>query len=596
MKIFKNRKYLIIIALILVAAVAGALLIGGNAAKSSTTASEQRTAVATRGTLNVTLSGSGTVSPTLRKDITVKVEGEVEESFLEEGKVVKAGDILLKLKDNDAQLALKKLENSVKQKELELGERNVQNGALSINAPISGRVTGLSVKEGDTVNKGTVLMTVIDENSFQTRVTFENATSSQFSGINTVQLHIPDFMATVTGQIESLAQDGSNLHAVVTVDNPGALESGISAWVEAKTGSGSITSTEGILEAHHQVTVKADAMGTVSNLLAYNGQKIGKNNLLLTLSGEDLVYTLEEEQLALEQSYIELQQAREKLENTTLRAPFDGVITSVTDLSKGDGIKAGTKVGVINNDDEMTFTVNIDELDISQIQTGQNVFVTADALEDSTTSPIEGKVTAVAQEGTSNNGVTSYPVTVTIPGSEKLKSGMNVDAVIQIFSKGNALLVPIEAVQKQGNGYMVWVKGNASSDAIKMGENPPGGQRGTGGIDIDNMTDEERKAMRQKFEAQGSSGTAAQKNRQNAASNYYSGAVAVRVNIGQHNETYMEITEGLDEGDTVILPALVSNSSNSKSSTFTLPMGGGGPAGGFGGGSIPGNTGNRRGN
>jgi multidrug efflux pump subunit AcrA (membrane-fusion protein) len=45
--------------------------------------------VAEKGTLNITLSGSGTISPVNRKEIVVVVDGVVTENYLEEGKSFK---------------------------------------------------------------------------------------------------------------------------------------------------------------------------------------------------------------------------------------------------------------------------------------------------------------------------------------------------------------------------------------------------------------------------------------------------------------------------------------------------------------------------
>lgn len=589
-KLLKNRKMLIIIGVVLIAAAAGIIIFLSRSVKTGGTASGQRTTTVKRGELNITLSGSGTVSPVNRKEMTAAIDGVVTESYLEEGKSFKEGDVLVKFNDSDVQLSVKKLENALNQKRLELADidSNISNGAIHITAPFTGLITELDVKEGDEAEKDKALLTIVDDSLLQASVVFENASMSQFKGLSGVKVSIPDFMASLTGKIKLLTQDGSNVNAVITVDNPGALTSGISVWAEAGTSSGSAASTEGVLEYVNREVVKAQFSGTISNLSVMNGMKVTQGKTLMSITGETLPYSIESAQLELEQAQVELKLAQEKLEFYTIKAPFDGVAVTVANLDPGDSVKAGASIAVMMDTSQWTFDLSIDELDISKVETGQKVKVTADALEDET---VEGTVTAVAPEGESTNGVTSYNVTVTIPGVENLKSGMNVDAIIQIYTKEDALLVPVEALQKRGDGYIVWVR--------KAGAK-------TGGQSI---SPESKDPAQGENQASGGnpampSGNLARASGKASDNNYYSGATPVPVKVGMHNETYAEITEGLSEGDTVILPALVSNSGSGTTSTenrggagFAVPgMGGGAPVGGMPAGGMSGGMSGRRSN
>lgn len=105
----------------------------------------------------------------------------------------------------------------------------------------------------------------------------------------------------------------------------------------------------------------------------------------------------------------------------------------------GDKVQNGSSasaLAVIYDMSSVTFQMNIDELDISNVKTGQTVEVTADAFENE---KFSGKVTNISLEGTSSNGVTYYPVTVTLDEVGGLLPGMNVDGVIIVDSVENAL-------------------------------------------------------------------------------------------------------------------------------------------------------------
>ena len=83
------------------------------------------------------------------------------------------------------------------------------------------------------------------------------------------------------------------------------------------------------------------------------------------------------------------------------------------------------------------------------MKVGQKVEVTADAFEDQT---FEGTVTKVSMEGTAANGVTYYPVTVTMTEYGDLLPGMNVTGVI-ILDEGR--------VPDSGGEYFAHVGGRA---------------------------------------------------------------------------------------------------------------------------------------
>ncbi len=147
--------------------------------------------------------------------------------------------------------------------------------------------------------------------------------------------------------------------------------------------------------------------------------------------------------------------------------------------------------------DELEFQAQMDELDIPNIKIDQVVKVTVTALPDKT---FTGKVKTIADQGQAQNGVSSFPVTISLDNTDGLKSGMTADASILVNEKKDALYVPIEAVQKDDdNRYYV-------------------------------MTPKKEKEGRTKKEKQ-------------------------FVETGLHNEDNIEITKGLKKGDTVILPS-----------------------------------------
>lgn len=87
----------------------------------------------------------------------------------------------------------------------------------------------------------------------------------------------------------------------------------------------------------------------------------------------------------------------------------------------------------------LEMTLNVDELDISDVEVGQIVTITADAVEDTV---YTGVVTNVSVAGNTSGGIATYPVTIRIDETDGLRPGMNVDAEIVISSAEDVLAVP----------------------------------------------------------------------------------------------------------------------------------------------------------
>jgi multidrug efflux pump subunit AcrA (membrane-fusion protein) len=202
-----------------------------------------------------------------------------------------------------------------------------------------------------------------------------------------------------------------------------------------------------------------------------------------------------------------------------ITAPADGTVTSIG-VSDGDRVSKGQVIAHITNYEDLQTTVQIDELDIPKVKVGQTASIKVNAFPDTT---YTGKVTAVANEGTVSNGVSTFDVTVHMNKPTNVKVGMTTEVSILVQSKDNALYVPIEAVHSINNEkYVVVEKGDGS-------------------------------VARQ------------------------------TVKTGISNEDYVEITDGLTEGEVVQLPRVSVSSSSNEQMSGRRMMGGMSGMGGFGG-------------
>lgn len=107
----------------------------------------------------------------------------------------------------------------------------------------------------------------------------------------------------------------------------------------------------------------------------------------------------------------------------------------------------------IASNEEVTVSINVDELDILSVAEGQRAAVTLDALDGET---FEGTITYVAGTASSGSSSAKYPVKITLNKAEDMKLGMSASVTISIDEAEDAVLIPINALQEKGGSTFVY--------------------------------------------------------------------------------------------------------------------------------------------
>jgi len=471
----KKKKKVKIIAICLIVALlaGGAYVFIRVRGSKSDGAVAQRTTRVIRGTLTDSIAGSAPIQSSNRSELSPKVTATLEQIKCKEGDQVKAGDVLFVLDNTDALLNIENAENSIDQMQLTLDSTAKSVSGLTVEAPYAGQVTNINVKLGDEVNKGGALLTITDVSKLNVTLPFSGQEVRNITVGQAATVYLQDLMLSVNGTVTyksskpySSASGGELYNVEITINNPGSLEEGMKATAEISAGSALLNSvSSGTISYINNKVIKSDAGGTVVNLNIRENEFVNAGDVLLKLENEDLLVTSSSNEMKMENLKAQLEIQKKQLTYYTITAPFDGTITKLGSANEGDTVKQGETLAVVSDMGHLEFSISIDELDISQIAAGQTVEITADAIEESAETPFAGKVSKVAMEGTSSNGVTTYPVTITVDDSAagKLKTGMNIDAEIMINDKSDVLMVPVEAVTKMGDRSFVYVVGTDSA-------------------------------------------------------------------------------------------------------------------------------------
>lgn len=138
---------------------------------------------------------------------------------------------------------------------------------------------------------------------------------------------------------------------------------------------------------------------------------------------------------------------------TYLTAPYDCVITSYSVPETGS-ICTSSNYIEIQNLEELTMTLNINESEIQEVKTGQKVEIKLSADE---TKTYTGEITKIDAVGTYASSGTVFSATLKFENDGYIKIGMSASYTITLEETTNCMAVPIEAIQTNENEKYVIV-------------------------------------------------------------------------------------------------------------------------------------------
>ena len=524
----KGRRWIVLCVLAVAVIGGGTAFLSRTRAKAAKAETTYTTASVEKRSITNALTGSGTLQPADSYTVTTLVSGEVLSDTFEEGDIVEKDQLLYTIDSSDVSTTETQAQTNYTQ-------------ALKAKYPtadISGTVSEVYVSNGDAVSAGTELCRISASNDLTIDFQFSYAKDGDFYVGQPAKIYLNGYAGYIDGTVAQVGGSsmanatGMKMTTVrVKAVNPGLV-----------TGDCTASAVVGNYTSYGQTTVKvgtgstitASASGKVSGLTLMPGDSVSSGQRICTITGDSVDNQLQNAKASLEN-------AQDRLDDYMVTSPITGTVVEKT-------VKAGDNVGTGSNSNNtlciiydlsyLQMTLNIDELDIDNVEVGQVVNITSDAKEGQT---FTGVVTKVSVVGTTSGGTTTYPVTVRIDDTDGLRPGMNVDAEIVLSSADGVLAIPSLAVNR---GDTVLVTSDSPSAANALEQEAP------------------------------------------------EGYAYVQVTTGVSDDSYIEITSGLQEGDTVAYLRTASSCSDMMMSGMPggdmgggMPGGGGGmPSGGPGGG------------
>lgn len=489
-----------------------------------------------KGTLVVSVSGSGQVSALNQVDVKTKTSGDITYIGVKAGQYISAETLIAQVDARDAKKAVRDAETN-----LETAQLSYDQAAGSING-----IRGAKEKNQETLDEAydngfsavtnafADLPTVIAGlNSILTSYDYDSSQRNLYYYADAIRLYYQDISivcdetyAKYLAVRKAYDQNFINYKSVSRFSDKTQIEAIINQTYEtSRLVAEAIKSASNLIQVYKDKTAEAGrqpktlADTHLSNLNGYVSKanshvqslSSAKNNIQ---SGKEAVigtdFDIRTEEIQLNKAKDALLTAQEELAGCYVYAPFSGIVAKVN--VKISDSSSGSAVATLITQQKIA-EISLNEVDVAKVKAGQKVTLTFDAISDLT---ITGEVSEVDAIGTASQGVINYGVKITFDAQDdRVKSSMSTSAAIITETKQDVLLVPNAAVKSQGDTYFVEISGMTATAA----------------------------------------------------------PVRQSVEIGISNDTMTEITNGLKEGDSIISRTINSTATaqTQSGSSFGIP-------------------------
>jgi len=580
-KIFSKKHKVWTVIIILAVIYSGYLMYG----KLTSTIGETRylTTSVAKGNIISTVTGTGQVSASNQLDIKAKSSGDVLYLGAVAGQEVASGKLLMQLDDTDAEKAIRDAQanlDSAKlsyaktiapadtltllQAENSLTQANIsKNNSMSdLNKSYDDSVSAISNAFLDLPSIMTGLDGILHNNNL--RNTSDNVYAYADSVVqfdDSAYKYRDDVIAKYAIAKAAYDKNFNDYKAVSRISATSTIEALLNeTYITAKEISDVVKSMNNLIDFYENVltdqnmNIPAIANTHLSTLNSYTGKTNGHIQTLLSQinaiqSNKDAIDSairsieiqsasldktksgataidIQSAQLSVTQRENSLADAQATLADYYIRAPFSGIIASLA-IKVGDSVSSGSTVATFISKQKLA-EISLNEIDAAKVKVGQKVNLTFDAVDGLN---ITGTVAEVDSIGAVSQGVVSYAVKISFDTQDdRVKSGMSVSASIITAVKTDVLTVPSSAVKTSG-----------STSYVEMFSNPlVGSDSGQGAISAILPTQQ-------------------------------------IVTVGTSNDSVVEITSGLKEGDFVVVKTTVitaAQAAASKTSTISSLLSG----------------------
>ncbi|MEA4869382.1 hypothetical protein SDC9_86297 [bioreactor metagenome] len=391
------------------------------------------------GEISTTISGSGTLSALENQSVTTTAASTVTAVNFAPGDKIQAGEVVLTMTSPEVESDLSDLKDELGDTRASLATTKQLLTNLKITASKGGVIKDIKAVAGSIVDDMDYLCLISTDGKMQVGIAATDAMEPY------------DPVVVRVGEDEQegyITKIESGVATAVFEDNDYPV--GTSATVKSEDGA---TLGTGNITVNESVEVTASS-GKIATVVVTDNQTVSKGATIFKLAegAPTAAYT------ALKKTEAELMDEIADLEGLlTVKAEYDCTLTTLA-VKEGDKVASGTTVCALTGTGGYTLALSIDELDIATVALGQSAKITLDALDGEYT----GKVTNISYSG-SGTYVTSYTATITTDPIEGAYPGMSATVAVTTDTSGETLIVPVSAVQYDGDTAYIYLAGDAAT-------------------------------------------------------------------------------------------------------------------------------------
>lgn len=447
------------------------------------------------GSLNPSAGGGIQVPGLLTHDMSA-VSYIISEVLVREGDVVTQGQVLARMDAPGLKSQIDKLNSDLAAERAALAallnvsadklESIDPSRGITLQSPIAGRISGLTVKEGQTLKQGEIVARVVNDGKFIMTAKLLVGEFKNVSVGDKAMLRFPQFSGTINATVvdvnpntineraadlkDSVITGGGNDHDQLVMvhwvtlegENPGLIQPGMTARVGLAKDAGKALNeynanwlryyaeVEGYAE-EERVLSRADAI--ITRIFVRNMEVVDKGAPIISLSGDDARNLIAERQAKIRQIRQNIEQLVNQYDQLDIISPMNGIVAFI-DAAPGKTVQPGAWLGHIFTAEDMRLSAQVDDIDILLVQQGSPVIVTVDAMPGKTFS---GEVLHVSTMGRDIDGITRFFLEIRVAGGGELRPGMQAKGFINAGSAENVLLVPLEAIFQEDDQSKVEV-------------------------------------------------------------------------------------------------------------------------------------------
>jgi HlyD family secretion protein len=432
--VMRRRAIYVILGLLLVAAVGGYFLWRWRSGQAAQDAAVRST-VAQRGPMVVAVTVSGKIEPRARVGLTFETPGQVADVLVQEGDRVEAGEALAQLDIDQLDLQVEQSRAALASAEAQLAQR----GAAARPREVEQAEANVRVAEA--------------------QVDAAEANRDQLTrGPSEAEVASAEAQVAQAWTAKEVAQDTYD-----TIDDDGTRkeQANYDLYTAKQELAAAEASLEDLLAGASYAELRAANANAAAAVAQRDAAQAQLDELLAGTSEEDIA----EAQAQVDQARVALELAELSLENATLRAPVDGLVSKVN-MTPGEAAPTLEPPIILLDDSAFHMTVAVDEIDVGRLKEGQKVEVSVEALSQVA---LTGSVRSIAPVATLEGGIVTYDVIIDLtPTEAPIRTDMTANATVVVEELTDVLQIPTWVVRVDQDTGQTYVQRRVGNDTERV--------------------------------------------------------------------------------------------------------------------------------